>query len=77
MIQFACDSCGSPSIAAPREVQDAAPVRCGGCGATLGSWGEFKRAASRLIHEHAGRFAGRSALGSDPLCPPDRPRPAA
>lgn len=71
MIQFACESCGSPSIAPPSEVHDEAPVRCGGCGVGLGSWGEFKRAASRLIHDHAGAPLDRRALGADPLYAPD------
>lgn len=76
MIHFACDSCGSPSIAPPSEVHDAAPVRCGGCGTRLGSWGEFKRAASRLIRDHAGASPDWRRLGSDPLCAPDLPQAA-
>jgi hypothetical protein len=46
---FACDRCGSPSIMLPENLEDAAPIRCSGCGVELGTWGVFKERARRLI----------------------------
>ena len=46
---FACEDCGSPAIMLPEELNDAANIKCSGCGAELGTWGAFKRSARQLI----------------------------
>ena len=47
--QFACPSCGSPSISVPDEIHDAAEVHCAGCGMSLGSWHAFKERTRQVI----------------------------
>lgn len=46
---FACDTCGSPSIMLPGDICDKAAVRCSGCGQALGSWADLKRQARHVI----------------------------
>jgi len=66
---FACETCASTSIKPPKVLNDAAAVHCYGCGARLGTWGEFKDVAARLIAREAcsGERPGRRWTGADPL----------
>jgi hypothetical protein len=63
---FACSSCGSASFNPPGEISDEALLRCSFCDGSLGSWGELKARASRLI-----AATGRDrAVSCDPLSLP-------
>lgn len=46
---FACARCGSPSVALPQVFAPAALVRCGRCGAEIGTWAIFERYVTRVI----------------------------
>lgn len=46
---FACDTCGSPSIMLPGDICDSSSVCCSGCGVALGSWSDLKRQARQII----------------------------
>jgi len=41
-IAFACDGCGSPSVALPEVFYEVSEVRCGACGKWLMTWKDFK-----------------------------------
>ncbi len=40
---FGCQSCGSPAVRLPADLNDDAMIECDGCGCTLMAWGAFKR----------------------------------
>lgn len=47
--RFACAACDCSAIMLPAALNDQSPVRCSGCGASLGLWGEFKQQTRRII----------------------------
>ncbi|HEX2554871.1 MAG TPA: hypothetical protein VHL98_14315 [Microvirga sp.] len=67
-MRFACESCGHPAVSLPAELRPDGVVRCQGCGASVGTWAEFKtRATQAILHEHtASGLAGR-IFAPDPL----------
>lgn len=50
---FACETCGSPSIVLPEQLNDQAGITCSGCGSTLGTWGGLKMRARQIIMAEA------------------------
>lgn len=67
-MRFACEACGHPAVSLPEELRPDGVVRCQGCGASVGTWAEFKLRATRVIlleHYEAG-IAGR-VHAPDPL----------
>ena len=44
---FFCAICASPAITLPSKIEDHSPIRCRGCNAILGTWGELKERALR------------------------------
>lgn len=61
---FVCQSCGSPSIELPGELNEEALVSCGRCHQVIGSWHDYKRAISRSICAGNG---GAPAWSADPI----------
>lgn len=41
-VAFACDRCGSPSVALPTALYDDSEVMCRACGKSLMTWKAFK-----------------------------------
>jgi hypothetical protein len=65
--QFACNACGSPSVLPPATLEENALVHCGGCGACIGTWQEFKHRAGRAILAETDAAPPSALLSSDPL----------
>ncbi|MBM1171287.1 hypothetical protein [Microvirga arabica] len=61
---FACGSCGSPSIRFPDDIHDAAELHCAGCGTGLGSWSAFKERARQVILEEI----AKGQISATPAC---------
>jgi len=46
---FCCESCGSPAVTYPRELHGRSRVVCAGCGGLIGTLGELRARAERLL----------------------------
>jgi hypothetical protein len=44
-----CKRCGTIRMDIPEEPDEDTPIRCSGCGALLGTWGELRRDFTRQI----------------------------
>ncbi|KAA2236909.1 hypothetical protein [Salinarimonas soli] len=66
---FACTLCDASAVKPPFSLDDSAPVRCFRCDCVVGTWGDLKDRANRLIAlEQAGSVGRRSIRSADPLC---------
>jgi hypothetical protein len=63
MSDFLCLRCASPAIVVPPTIEDGSKIRCGRCGAQLGTWGELKERARRAALPQKGY------VSCDPLPP--------
>ncbi len=65
---FDCTTCGSPAVVLPKELNDAASVRCLGCDASIATWGLFKAAITQeILSRNKDQPLKTKALGPDPL----------
>ena len=46
---FCCETCGSPAVKYPRELHGRSRVACAGCGGLIGTLGELRVRAERLL----------------------------
>jgi hypothetical protein len=68
MPSFACKLCGSAAVKPPSALGDSAHVRCFHCDSVVGTWGDIKESANRLIAmERAAGGASRGYPSADPL----------
>ncbi len=73
MPSFACRLCGSAAVKPPRALDDSAHVRCFHCDSVVGTWGDLKESANRLIAmERAAGGLGRSCADPVPRNPQAR-----
>lgn len=66
-VQFACEACGSPSVAPPRTFRDDAAIACKRCGAKIGTWGDFKERTRRIILAELDGERDLCGASADPL----------
>lgn len=67
-MRFACEACGHPAVSLPEELRPDGVVRCQGCGASVGTWAEFKLRATRaILLEHCEAGTAGRVLAPDPL----------
>jgi hypothetical protein len=50
---FTCPVCSGNRVQLPAEVTDATPVECANCEATVGVWGDVRRAREPLLSKRA------------------------
>ncbi|AWN46262.1 hypothetical protein DK419_08015 [Methylobacterium terrae] len=61
---FGCESCGSPAVRLPADLNDDAMIECDGCGCTLMAWGAFKRRVEAQEAAERCEPAERRAIGA-------------